>query len=182
MIIGDTGRFTDPRDGQVYPWKIMKDGKKWMTKNLNFQSPHARCYDDKDANGDIYGRLYDFKVAKQVIPDGWRLPDLYRDFEPLFSAYRMDGTGGGKELLKEGTAGFEVVLSGMFSHESNQFCELGEEARFWTSTAGEQNNEPWPFGVSIQTMYRRGTGEDAYYISYALSWREGYSIRCVMDV
>ena len=68
--------FTD-RDGNTYGFKTMKDGKRWMTKNLNIEVQGSYCYDDDKANCQKYGRLYTWEAAKQacaLLGEGWRLP------------------------------------------------------------------------------------------------------------
>lgn len=36
------GSFVDERDNQSYPWVILKDDKKWMAENLNYNSTNSR--------------------------------------------------------------------------------------------------------------------------------------------
>lgn len=169
MAIGDTGTFTDPRDGQVYPWKIMKDGKKWMTKNLNFKSPDSYCYDRNEANGAKYGRLYNYKDAKAAIPAGWRMPKPYEDWDPLLNAYGIDGRG--LDIFKR--IGFGLVFSGYYYEPSKKFIDLGEIAGYWTfDEVSQQGGEPWPWAQLILNPIQKSTN----------SWKSGFSVRCVMDV
>jgi uncharacterized protein (TIGR02145 family) len=43
------------------------------------------CYDHNPENCEQYGRLYDFKGATKICPEGWHLPDS-SEFQELFSA------------------------------------------------------------------------------------------------
>ncbi len=61
----NSGTFKDSRDGQSYKWVRLKDGKKWMAENLNYETNNSWWYDNKRSNGDKYGRLYTWQAAKK---------------------------------------------------------------------------------------------------------------------
>ncbi len=160
MAIGDTGTFTDPRDGQVYPWKVMKDGKKWMTKNLNFKSSHSMCYDNKAANGTEYGRLYPQKDIPQLSPSGWHVPTI-QEWENMYEGEGCDGSTAAA-LLPSGSSGFDAKHAGLYA-EDGRFVGLGENASFWSSTeGGEAQGIKTNFHVYITNIvgYGVATGDD----------------------
>ena len=64
-------------DGNTYAFKTMKDGKRWMTQNLNIKIQDSYCYEDKEENCRKYGRLYTFKAAKKDA-DYWGMVGDYR--------------------------------------------------------------------------------------------------------
>ncbi|MCQ2103922.1 MAG: fibrobacter succinogenes major paralogous domain-containing protein [Fibrobacter sp.] len=110
------GEMTDARDGQKY--KIVKIGDQvWMAENLNYDynkgTAKSYCYDDKEANCAVTGRLYTWAAAidsaslandannpqtcgygkictlptvvQGVCPEGWHLP-TNAEWNTLFNA------------------------------------------------------------------------------------------------
>jgi len=161
--------FTDPRDGKTY--RTVKIGNLvWMAENLNFEAEgsknyltwmgnhsaseakNSRCYDDDPANGEKYGRLYNWYSAKEVSPEGWHLP-IKEEWEHLIrfaggeeaagknlksrSGWNKDGNGTDK-------FGFSALPGGNVNSNDGKsgngpFENLGNQGLWWSSTEYKYN-------------------------------------------
>lgn len=72
------GSFTDPRDNYVYHTVEFK-GRTWIAESMKYAgfpdsvlAKETRCLADSCKN---VGRYYSAKVANEVCPEGWNLPD-----------------------------------------------------------------------------------------------------------
>ena len=70
----ETGTFTDERDKQTYKWVRLKDGKKWMAQNLNYEISGVICFKKDTSNCLKYGRLYNWEAVNAACPAGWKVP------------------------------------------------------------------------------------------------------------
>ena len=106
------GSMTDPRDGNVYKTTQI-GGKTWMAENLNYFDIEGAassikndwCYWDKPENCESAGRLYTWKVAQRVCPEGWRLPTK-ADWESLLQEVGADSLN---EILWKGSSKLKSV-------------------------------------------------------------------------
>lgn len=170
MKIGDTGTFTDPRDGQTYHWKVMTDGKAWMTVNMNYKTEGSCSYDHDETNTRTYGRLYKWHDASNACPSGWHVPS-FQEWEGLLNAINKGPKEAFNDLIKGGSSGFEALLGGILL-ESGKFYGLGKDGGYWASThAGNSPDDPMPWALELTNMVSLGTSSKDRF----------YSVRFVMD-
>jgi uncharacterized protein (TIGR02145 family) len=164
------GSFTDPRDGQIY--KTVKIGNQvWMAENLRYKPDKGSwCYDDMFSKCDEYGRLYNWKTAKQAVPPGWRLPGK-AEFEELINFYHNDAEAAYADLIHGGKSGFEGLFAGWRYDKNGQTYDIGTHAFFWTSELCN-STEAWRFVLNSET---KTAGISKYFDGSA------YSVRCVKE-
>jgi hypothetical protein len=67
------GVMLDRRDNQTYEIITLND-KIWMAQNIGYETPSGSfCYEDKETNCDVYGRLYTYEAAQSACPGGWHI-------------------------------------------------------------------------------------------------------------
>ncbi|MBA4045608.1 MAG: hypothetical protein C0471_14485 [Erythrobacter sp.] len=123
--------FVDPRDNQTYPI-VLLNNMLWMAKNLAYNEPGSREYNDMDSNGAIYGRLYSPTSASVLSPPaGWRVPSR-NDWQRLFDSFSSPGkaydelTGGPLQVLLGGEYVYgsyrNLLTVGFFHIAGNPAC------------------------------------------------------------
>jgi len=107
--------FIDSRDGKRYG-KVTIGSQTWMSENLNYHTPHSKCYGKREGNCAKYGRLYKWSDALEACPAGWHLPrnDEWDTLENYV---------GGKQ-----TAGTKLKSSTGWGHNGNGTDEYGFSA------------------------------------------------------
>ncbi len=146
------------------------------------------CYDNNEANCDIYGGLYQWNEVMQystaegaqgICPSGWHIPSE-AEFQLLSGA-----EGGGSNALKakgQGTgsgagtnmSGFSALLSGGRLSNSGGFGNLGYLTNFWCSVDHDAS-QATSMGLSSNDGYVF-FDNDSKLLEYV-----GYSVRCLKD-
>jgi len=131
----------DKDSNQKYKVVRMPDGNIWMAQNLNFKIEGSSwCYNNDEANGDKYGRLYTWDAANKACPKGWRLPKtpdlwmlghIFGNWVALPSEKLKAKSG----WISRGTDnyGFSALPGGM-RNEDGDFTGLGFASRLWLDT------------------------------------------------
>jgi len=183
---GNSGTFTDKRDGQRYKW--VRIGKQiWMGENLNYKTNDSWCYDNNKGNCNKYGRLYKWKNALKTCPRGWHLPsdDEWKIIEVELGMTKKQAdewgareNAGSKLRSKEGwdfeyngnnSSGFNSLPSGIFT---GLYSNLGSQAYWWTSTKDDKTSATTRYlsWIDINYVYRHIRDK-----SY------GLSVRCIKN-
>jgi len=174
-----SGTFTDSRDAQSYRWVRLKDGKKWMAQNLNFDIEGSWSYPEDSIKG--YGRLYTWDAAMKACPKGWRIPsdeewwDMTSHYGKARSHIKNNtGDEAGQEAFKllaeGGSSGFEAKPAGIIW--GNRACvSFGKKGSYWTDSE-YGSTTAWTF------EFQWGNGRLLWFHS---SKRLGHSCRCFQD-
>ena len=192
------GEMTDPRDGMVYKTTTI-GGQVWMAENLNYFDIEGApssikndwCYWDKPENCESAGRLYTWKVAQRICPEGWHLP-TNEDWTALLVAVEADSVN---EILWKGSSklksvsgwendgngtddfGFTALPAGkkFFTKVQDGFTGHGCSALMWASTEAEG-------GAADSLAFRMelDCSNDNVIINTAKKY-DGLSVRCVKD-
>jgi len=201
-----TKPFTDARDGKKYN-TVKIGGKIWMAQNLNYQPKpdESWCYKDSNSNCDKYGRLYNWNIARQICPKGWRLPDRW-DWKKLVVLADVATGGKAGTTLKaksgwknpfhsesdsvrgKGTDdyGFSALPGGGRNGRHGAYFNGGSYGYWWTDTEygcvrsmGKDRSCTYPYAYSWRiTQYddlNGNVGEDD------IDKSNGFSARCVQD-
>lgn len=176
----------DSRDGKRY--KITKIGKQiWMTENLNYipkdglLKKNSRCYLDQLDKCDRYGRLYGWKISKDICPSGWHTPSTAEFEELIYTAggkniagNALKAKGGWKKDFFKNANGSDIfgfsALPGGYINADGFSWDAGKCAYFWSSTEQSLSNA---FGMVLC--------EDGLISTGLLHKKNAFSIRCVKD-
>ena len=158
------------------PIPEVRDGGQWS--NL---SSGAWCYYDNDiANGEVYGKLYNwFAVndARGLCPIGWHPPS---DDEWTLLTLSLGGekVAGGK---MKSTLGWDSPNTG--ATNSSGFTGLSGRYRFNDGTYIGDNGYWWSILESgSDGAWFRALGHDGSYVLRVTAHKQnGFSVRCVMD-
>ena len=193
------GEMTDPRDGIVYKTTTI-GGVVWMAENLNYFDIEGApssikndwCYWDKPENCESAGRLYTWKVAKRVCPEGWHLP-TNDDWTALLTAVGADTLNPiawrGANVLKSKSGwensgsgtddfGFTALPAGrkFFTKVQDGFTNHGCSAYMWSATEPDISAGADTLAFSLELNC---SNENA--IVNTTKKADGLSVRCVKD-
>jgi uncharacterized protein (TIGR02145 family) len=186
------------KNGKTY--KTVKIGKQeWMAENMNYATSRGSWYyDNNPANGEKYGRLYEWETACTVCPDGWHLPsdaEWAQLIDYLVThGYNYDSTTVGNKVAKSmaattdwnasskpGTVGNDLsannrsgfsALPGGFRYYDGHFRNLGYLGFWWSSTKDPNSEDVYRYAYYLSN---NSSGRD-----FVSSWF-GASVRCVRD-
>lgn len=184
--------YKDPRDNQQY--KIKKIGSKyWMLENLKYETDTG-CWNYKNnaENSKIYGKLYSWKVACDICPEGWRLPseqdwqDLERHIGMTYNEVNNFGWRGSKEggklkytdtlywsypnALASDEYSFGALPAGYMEIDTT-FVYLRNHAYFWSKTECD----------NLNSYYRQLSSGLGKIFKGCTDKKRAFSVRCIID-
>jgi uncharacterized protein (TIGR02145 family) len=171
----DGNTFTDTRDGKKY--RIVKIGEQtWMAEDLKFNAKGSKCYEDNELNCQQYGRLYNWAMAMENCPSGWRLPELF-EWRNLAQFTGDKETAGKKLKSKTGWSGFQGKHGGGtddfgFSALPGISGNHGSHGAWW-SASWDDVSYPFVLAMSNEIDYLFEQTQDRDSVRF--------SVRCVMD-
>jgi uncharacterized protein (TIGR02145 family) len=167
--------------GTIASSRLMPDGKRWTTENLNLTTDGSYCYGDAELNCRRYGRLYTWESAQRgcrSLGDGWRLPtdDDWRQLAKHFGGVSSDSDDRGKAayqaLLIEGSSGFDALLGGGRGLDDGQYARVEAHGFYWTASESDPATA-WfyNFARGGLALHRQRDGEKP----------RAFSVRCVRE-
>jgi uncharacterized protein (TIGR02145 family) len=168
-----SGQLKD-QDGNTYTIHVMRDGRQWLTQNLNINIPGSYCYNDSAENCLKYGRLYTWESARkgcEMLGKDWRLPtnDEWEQMAQHYGGIRTDTGQDGKEAYKRlihgGDSEFNILFGGT-RDPSGGYRRVEAHGFFWTATEYDSTNA-WFYnlGKNGQFVNRHNDGEKSRAIS-----------------
>jgi len=151
-------------------------------------------YENNDSNIAIYGYLYDWETAMNIVPPGWHLPsdDEWKTVTKALGC-KNDSWSSLEEiypkLIVGGSSGLNMLLGGMRTCDG-EFRYLGDKARFWTSTTSNKNRDSRKsnkavYGLDSKDDYRHGLNfrktPYMFYNSQMYTACCGFSVRLFKD-
>jgi len=182
----------------------------WQKCNLNVvptgennAAENSACYDNKDSNCEIYGRLYDWATAmalpkncneancflqiqpkhRGICPSGWHIPSndewdkLMLSVDPYGNStvgrYLKATSGWNYYYDGEDTYGFAALPGGYSISQGKYFYDIGNQGIWWSATIGND--------IYNEKAYFWGLSNE-YTVNYRIATRSNlYSVRCVQD-
>lgn len=169
------------RNGDVIPHAKTKEEWKKAAEN---KQPAWCNYDNDPANGEKYGKLYNWYAVNDtrgLAPSGWHIPSD-EEWTELTDYLGGESVAGGK-LKETGTThwlspntgatnetGF-TALPGGYRFNNGPFDDIGSDGNWWSATEDDASNA-W-----IRYLYDDYSAVDRSSSNKGL----GFSVRCVRD-
>lgn len=172
VAVSDKDNITDH-------FKLMPDGKLWLTKNLNTAYSDSFCQKDSAHYCEQYGRLYTWKSAVEAcstLGNGWRLPSneewqsMAKHYGGVYDDSEDEGRSAYDNLLADASVGFNALLGGNREADGS-YERLGAHGFYWTSSEYDSANA-WFYNFGKgSNLLNHHTGDK----------RRAVSVRCVKD-
>jgi uncharacterized protein (TIGR02145 family) len=164
----DKDQFCDERDGKKYVYVVIGT-QTWMAENLNY-NPGGSCYDNRENNCTIYGRLYNWDIALTVCPAGWHLPSQAEWNVLDNDTKKLKATSGCYPGNSTDDYGFSA-LPGGYGYSDGGFMNGGADAFWWSASEVNGDNAYSRTMYCINDIARWGTNHKSFL----------FSVRCLQD-
>lgn len=162
-------------------FRLMPDGKQWLTENLSLAAAGSSCYQGEARMCTQYGRLYTWDGAWQAcraVGRGWRLPTetewslLAKPYGGVDGESPDSGQGAYRALIAGGCSGFNAVLGGGTGAGAQIYSRVAAHGFYWTASASGVASATFVnFAGEGQTLHRQPDGDK----------QRAFSVRCVRD-
>ncbi|MDR2732589.1 MAG: hypothetical protein LBB36_05160 [Fibromonadaceae bacterium] len=173
-------------------YKTVKIGKQiWMAEYLNEIVEGSKCYENNLINCEKYGRLYSWKMAMSVCPDGWHLP-TNEEWDELYRY--VDGTSGTESPYKSETAGKYLKAKKGWNDNDGKSGNGKDKFGFATLPGGGDSNGGFYNAGGIGIWWSSSENDAATYASLRIMLYDSeyagwdgnlksllFSVRCVQD-
>jgi uncharacterized protein (TIGR02145 family) len=163
-------------------------GKWWMAENLNYDTYGSKCYDNKNANCDKYGRLYKWDAAERACPVGFHL-STSEEWDTL-----LDNVGDSSGTKLKATRGWNSNGNGTddygFSALPGGYYFVGESSKFNKFNDVGDDGYWWSDGIKFKSSSMKSVrGPHQYHMTHSLDSVDEKgggvvhmrSVRCVQD-
>lgn len=171
MVLFMSDKFTDPRDNEVYTVKQYGNSV-WFIQNFRHipenginkevwvQQYNGSSVEEAKASDyyPVYGCLYSFDMAKNLIPEGWHLPtdaewqelEILTGMSPETANTEDDWRGSTNDKLKadtwEGNGSWSNSMGFNLHPGGKQWCggafqNCDEHGYYWTSTINDHRSD-----------------------------------------
>lgn len=170
--------FVDSRDGNQYDVYFIRS-KAWMAENLKYVVDDSFCYDGKESNCEIYGRLYTWPAAMDVATNGCRDGRVCGVAQPVRGIcpenWVLPDSAAWKSLAKATSSQIKdlKIQKAGYTCDMCSSYDLGIGARLWSSTEAGQ------YYAYRATFY--SSKFEAPHVDWDDLKTAALSVRCVMD-
>lgn len=156
-----TPTFTDPRDGEVYPYVQLED-LYWFQENLRFQAEEVMSLPDRFELAQFCGAFYKVEQAFDACPEGWRLP-TEKEVKKLLKADKR-----GRISLSDT---LQIQLCGRIDY--GKIARVGQQNTFWMKAELKKGH--------ITHWHTFGTEQELHSHNVVVAERQ-FPIRCVSRI
>jgi len=131
-LVGKSGLFTDPRDGNSYKW-IKIGNAIWLAENIRYRVPGYSFPTSENATSSIAtknGLFYNYKGAMKACPEGWHVPNNAEWFAMLKELGGVVEAGPKLKAIDEWSGSLTLSNRAATNSSGLNFTPLGSRPSF----------------------------------------------------